>query len=113
MSDDAATFHVTPAACVRIKQLLLEKPEESFFRVTILGGGCSGFQYHFNVDHVQNDDDQLFDKEGATIIVDAISLDLIKNSHLDYVDELIGAAFVVKNPNATASCGCGSSFSVF
>ena len=81
-------------------------------RLQVTGGGCSGFQYNFSLDGARQHDDLVIEQDGATILVDSVSLDFVKGSEIDFVDDLIGAAFKVKNPNATASCGCGTSFSV-
>ena len=84
----------------------------SFLGVAVLGGGCSGFQYNFSFEEQSNDDDLLIERNGARVVVDSTSLELLKGSELDYVEEMVGSAFQVKNPNATSSCGCGNSFSV-
>jgi iron-sulfur cluster insertion protein len=81
-------------------------------RVTVNGGGCAGFQYSFSFDDAVNPDDRTFERDGVKAIIDEASLGLLAGSEIDYVEDLIGAAFQVKNPNATSSCGCGSSFSV-
>ena len=81
-------------------------------RITVEGGGCSGFQYKFDVDHSRADDDFVAERDGATVVVDPVSLELLKGSELDFVDDLMGQTFQVKNPNAKASCGCGVSFSI-
>ena len=81
-------------------------------RVAVNGGGCSGFQYEFAITGERNDDDFVIEKDGVTVLVDEISLNYLGGSEIDYAEELIGAAFKIKNPNATASCGCGTSFSV-
>ena len=98
------------------KILSLIKAENSshplMFRVMISGGGCAGFQYNFSLDHQVNEDDHTFEEKGVNFVVDAPSLPLVEGAQLDYVEELIGASFVVKNPNASASCGCGNSFSI-
>ena len=90
----------------RARQLL--DREEMF----VLGGGCSGFQYNFSFEDQRNDDDLVIERDGAAVLVDATSLELLKGSELDYVEEMVGSSFQVKNPNATSSCGCGNSFSV-
>ena len=82
--------------------------EKRFFRITVQGGGCSGFKYNFGFDKKKNDDDVLFNKT----IIDKVSLDIISGSVIDFKKEMIGESFVIKNPKATASCGCGLSFSV-
>jgi iron-sulfur cluster insertion protein len=82
------------------------------FRIRVDSGGCSGFQYHFNFDTCQNEDDVIFHGPELEFIIDSLSLDLLDGVILDYIEDLIGAAFRLKNPNATAGCGCGNSFSV-
>jgi iron-sulfur cluster insertion protein len=98
------------------KILSLIKEENStiplMFRIMISGGGCSGFQYGFSLDHKENEDDNVFEESGVKIVIDEASLSLVEGAQIDYVEELIGASFVVKNPNASTSCGCGNSFSI-
>ena len=93
---------------------LLEQEEQPglMLRVSVSGGGCSGFQYGFSLDDTVNPDDLTFERDGVTAVIDEVSLDLLAGSEIDYVEELVGASFQVKNPNATSSCGCGSSFSI-
>ena len=79
-------------------------------RVAVSGGGCSGFQYGFTFDDTIRDDDLTFARNGVTVVVDDVSLDLLQGAEIDYVEELIGASFQIRNPNASSSCGCGSSF---
>ena len=105
-------FSVSETAARRIAFLAAKKTKPVMMRVAVLGGGCSGFQYNFSFDEQRNDDDLLIERNGATVVVDATSLELLKGSELDYVEEMVGSAFQVKNPNATSSCGCGNSFSV-
>lgn len=107
-------FTITDAAAAQIKNLLKDEPtpENLKFRVTISGGGCSGFQYHFALDDKIQDDDQVFEHNGAWVVVDETSLGLLNGSCIDYVEDLAAAMFVIKNPNAASSCGCGNSFSV-
>lgn len=81
-------------------------------RITVKGGGCSGFQYAFDVDRTRAEDDVAVTRDGATVLVDPVSLEMMKGAELDFVDDLMGQAFKIKNPNAVASCGCGVSFSV-
>ena len=81
-------------------------------RISVKGGGCSGFQYAFDIDRAQAEDDYVARRDGATVLVDPISLEMIRGAELDFVDDLMGQSFRVKNPNAVASCGCGVSFSV-
>ena len=99
-------------AAVRIKTMLEKEPPGSFFRVSVLGGGCSGFQYDFSIDQKNCDDDLIFTSHGVDVVVDETSIELIDQGELDYVEDLMGSYFSVVNPNATASCGCGTSFSV-
>ena len=82
--------------------------EKKFFRITVQGGGCSGFKYNFGFDNILNEDDTIFDKT----IIDKASLEIISGSIVDFKKEMIGESFVIKNPKATASCGCGLSFSI-
>ena len=81
-------------------------------RSAVVGGGCQGYQYSFVFDDALNDDDRVIDRDGAVVVVDDISLGLLAGAELDYVEDLVGSYFAVKNPNAASSCGCGSSFSV-
>jgi len=81
-------------------------------RVSVEGGGCSGFQYKFDMDRTRGDDDVVITRDGAVVLVDQISLGYLAGSEIDFVDDLIGASFRVNNPQATASCGCGTSFSI-
>ena len=83
-----------------------------YFRITVLGGGCAGFQYKFDFDNQKNDDDMILKTKKVTIIIDTTSFELIKGSKIDYVNELIGSSFKIFNPQATSSCGCGTSFSM-
>ena len=110
MSD--TQFSVSPSAARRIAFLASKEPRPVMMRVAVLGGGCSGFQYNFSFEEQKNEDDLLIQRDGAAVVVDSTSLELLKGSELDYVEEMVGSAFQVKNPNATSSCGCGNSFSV-
>lgn len=105
-------FSLSEAAALRITQLLESEPVGSFFRVAVLGGGCSGFQYDFRIDKDRQDDDLVFVSHDVEVVVDEMSLELIDQAELDYVQDLMGSYFAVTNPNATASCGCGTSFSI-
>jgi iron-sulfur cluster insertion protein len=108
----AVSFGLSKSAATRIKQLLDSEPAGSFFRVAVLGGGCSGFQYDFSIDKNRHDDDLVFVDHDVEVVVDEMSLELIDHAELDYVQDLMGSYFAVTNPNATASCGCGTSFSI-
>jgi iron-sulfur cluster insertion protein len=105
-------FGLTAAAAARITTMLQTEPENSFFRVAVLGGGCSGFQYDFSIDSDRQSDDCVFSSHGVDVVIDSMSLELVDTAELDYVQDLMGSYFAVNNPNATASCGCGTSFSV-
>ena len=106
------TFSVTDSAAKRIAFLAAKEPKPVMMRVAVLGGGCSGFQYGFTFDEVTNEDDTQMTKNGVTLLIDAMSLQYLVGAEIDYKDDLQGAQFVIKNPNATTTCGCGSSFSV-
>ena len=110
--DTALPVSLTERAAKRITQILAEEPSPMMLRVAVTGGGCSGFQYDFLFDDARSDDDLVIEREGATVLIDPMSLDFLKGAEIDFVDEMIGASFKVKNPNATSSCGCGTSFSV-
>ena len=103
---------LSPRAVHRIAELLRSEPAPSLFRVTVEGGGCSGFQYRFDLVTERAPDDVLVERDGARVVVDPISLGFMQGAELDFVDDLIGAQFKLNNPNVTASCGCGTSFSV-
>lgn len=108
------SFGLSESAARRIK-ILLDMEEDGagkFMRVGVEGGGCSGFQYDFGFDDVIKDDDHVFESHGMKVVVDDTSLDLLDGGVLDYVEELLGAYFQVTNPNASSSCGCGTSFSL-
>ena len=109
---NAGVFGLSLSAAERITHVLSGEPKGSFFRVAVLGGGCSGFQYDFSIDQKRNDDDIVFTAHGVDVVVDDMSIELIDHAVLDYVQDLMGSYFAVTNPNATASCGCGTSFSV-
>jgi len=105
-------FGLTESAAARITVMLTDEPDGSFFRVAVLGGGCSGFQYDFSIDITRQADDCIFTSHGVEVVIDAMSLELVDTAELDYKQDLMGSYFAVNNPNATASCGCGTSFSV-
>jgi iron-sulfur cluster insertion protein len=120
MTDESQTlpgpttaFTVTQKAASRIGVLLAKQDAPSFFRISVLAGGCSGFQYNFCVDQASTPDDQHMDAYGVPVVIDETSLGILAGSQLDFEEDLMGAMFVIKNPNATSRCGCGNSFSVF
>ena len=103
----------TDSAAEKVRELVLEEGNpELKLRVFVQGGGCSGFQYGFTFDEAVNDDDTQMAKNGVTLLIDAMSLQYLVGAEIDYKEDLQGAQFVIKNPNATTTCGCGSSFSV-
>ncbi len=100
-------------AAERVAWMLTQEDQPGLMlRVAVSGGGCSGFQYGFSLDDTVNSDDRTFEREGVVAVIDEASLDLLAGAEIDYVEELVGASFQVKNPNATSSCGCGASFSI-
>ncbi len=104
---------VSDSAVSRIAWLMEQEGGDSLFlRVSVSGGGCSGFQYGFSFDHEVRPEDREFERDGVKVVIDEVSLDLMAGAEIDFVEDLIGASFQIRNPNATASCGCGSSFSV-
>src|SRR6266478_36611 len=104
---------ITDSAVRRIAVLRgQEAAEGAFLRIAVSGGGCSGFQYGLSFDDQQNPDDFLFERDGVGVIVDDTSLDLLNGAEIDFVEDLMGASFQIRNPNAASSCGCGNSFSV-
>ena len=103
---------VTERAARRIGEILRAEPSGAMLRLSVMGGGCSGFQYKFDVDRDKGDDDIAVMRDGVTVLVDPVSLQYLAGSEIDFVDDLIGASFKVNNPKAKASCGCGTSFSL-
>jgi iron-sulfur cluster insertion protein len=108
--DQAVT--VSARAAKRIAEILKSESHPAMLRVAVTGGGCSGFQYNFALDDNRAEDDLVLERDGATILIDSMSLDFLRGAEIDFVDDLIGAAFKINNPNAQSSCGCGTSFSV-
>ena len=103
----------TDNAAEKVKQLIDEEGNTDLkLRVFVSGGGCSGFQYGFTFDEVQNEDDTIMEKNGVKLLIDPMSYQYLAGAEIDYSEGLEGAQFVIKNPNATSTCGCGSSFSV-
>ena len=107
-------FSLTDKAVNRLLELISTEPKKQNLRlrISISGGGCSGFQYHFTLDHHQDEDDLVFGSHNAEVVIDKISLGLLDGSVLDYTEDMASSTFVIRNPNVTASCGCGNSFSV-
>jgi iron-sulfur cluster assembly accessory protein len=103
---------VTERAALRIGEILRREPAGTMLRVSVEGGGCSGFQYKFDTERERADDDIVIEQSGATVLIDPVSLNYMTGSEIDFVDDLIGSSFRVNNPKATASCGCGTSFAL-
>jgi iron-sulfur cluster assembly accessory protein len=109
---DMNQISLTERAARRITEIMAGEPSGSMLRISVNGGGCSGFQYAFDVEQTRQPDDILVERDGATVLVDQVSLPFLEGSTVDFVDDLIGQSFKIENPHATASCGCGTSFSV-
>lgn len=111
MSDDSIRF--TDNAAAKVSALIAEEDNPALkLRVYVTGGGCSGFQYGFTFDEEANEDDTLVIKNGVTVLVDSMSVQYLEGAEIDYTEGLSGSQFVIRNPNASTTCGCGSSFSV-
>ncbi len=109
---NASDIALTPAAAARVAAIAERQGKPAILRLSVEGGGCSGFQYRFGLAERIDDDDIRVDTGSATLVVDAISLDLVRGCSVDFVDSLGGTAFRVENPNAASGCGCGTSFAV-
>ena len=110
--ETALPVTVSARAAKRIAEILKAEAQPAMLRLAVTGGGCSGFQYNFALDDTRTADDLVVERDGAVVLIDPMSLDFLKGSEIDFVDDMIGQAFKVNNPNATSSCGCGTSFSV-
>lgn len=108
----AQTLTLTPAAAKRVALIAQKQTKPAILRLSVEGGGCSGFQYKFDLAEGPDGDDSVSETDGVKLVVDPISLDLVSGSVVDFVESLGGAAFRVENPNAAAGCGCGSSFGI-
>lgn len=108
----SADVTVSDRAAKRIAEIVSAEDGGKMLRVSVSGGGCSGFQYGFTLDDAKTDDDLVIEKGGATVLIDSVSLMYMEGSEIDFVDDLIGAAFQINNPLAQAACGCGTSFSI-
>jgi iron-sulfur cluster insertion protein len=109
----SAAISVTDSAAKRIAEVMAQEGTTgAFLRIAVSGGGCSGFQYGFTFDDTRQDDDKVFEKNGIQVVVDETSLGLLAGAEIDFVEDLMGAAFQIRNPNAASSCGCGNSFAV-
>ncbi len=103
---------LTDRAAHRIEEIVAEEPAGTMLRISVEGGGCSGFQYKFDLVDSVASDDVIIEKSAAKVLIDPVSIEYLSGSEIDFVDDLIGASFKIQNPNATASCGCGTSFSL-
>ena len=104
---------LTESAVRRITMLKAEEDAaNAFLRIAVSGGGCSGFQYGLSFDDQRNEDDFVFERDGVGVVIDEVSLGLLDGAEVDFVEDLMGASFQIRNPNAASSCGCGNSFSI-
>jgi iron-sulfur cluster assembly accessory protein len=109
---DMSDVTISESAARRIGQILKTEPAGAMLRVSVEGGGCSGFQYKFGIERAKGDDDLVLARDGAVVLIDPVSVNYMAGSQIDFVDDLIGQSFKINNPQATASCGCGTSFSI-
>lgn len=110
---DRPLLSLTAQAAARVATLRQAQGNDKLMlRVAVSGGGCSGFQYGFSLDDAIRDDDLTFERDGVTVVVDEVSMDLLGGAEIDFVEEMIGSFFQIRNPNASSSCGCGASFAV-
>ena len=113
VTDTPSPLVFTDSAANKVKELIIEEGNPDLkLRVFVNGGGCSGFQYGFTFDEIANDDDTAMHKNGVTLLIDAMSYQYLAGAEIDYKEDLQGAQFVIRNPNATTTCGCGSSFGI-
>jgi iron-sulfur cluster insertion protein len=109
---DTRTLSISENAARHLARVTVSEPAGTFLRVSVSGGGCSGFQYEFRLDHERQSDDHAFRRDQSEVVIDDTSLDLLAGAEIDYVEDLASAEFRVTNPNAASSCGCGMSFSL-
>ncbi|MGH6850314.1 MAG: HesB/IscA family protein [Methylocella sp.] len=107
-----AAVELTETAARRIAEILQSEPAGAFLRIGVDGGGCSGFTYTYNISTEHTTGDLVIERDGARVAIDPVSLDLLRGSRIDFIDDLMGRMFTIDNPAATASCGCGSSFAI-
>ncbi len=107
-----AEITLTARAAKRINEIMGAEPPGTSLRISVNGGGCSGFSYAFDIERTRTEEDVAIERDGATVLVDAVSLDYMDGSTIDFVNDLIGQSFKIENPQATSSCGCGTSFSL-
>jgi iron-sulfur cluster assembly accessory protein len=111
-ADQTTNVDITERAAKRISAILADQSAGAVFRVAVEGGGCSGFQYSFAVEPAAGGEDEILERDGAKVAIDQASLGFLAGARIDFVDDLMGQSFRVDNPNATSSCGCGTSFSI-
>ncbi|MEJ2120533.1 MAG: iron-sulfur cluster insertion protein ErpA [Alphaproteobacteria bacterium] len=110
---DSARFGITASAAKRVAALKAAEGNDALMlRITVSGGGCAGFQYGFDFDAESREDDHIFERDGIKVVIDEMSLDLLAGGVVDFKEDLLGSYFAIENPNATSSCGCGTSFSI-
>ncbi|MEM9421222.1 MAG: iron-sulfur cluster insertion protein ErpA [Pseudomonadota bacterium] len=109
---DQPTITLTARAAKRIAEIMADEPEGSMLRVAVLGGGCSGFQYDFQITTDRAEDDLVLERDGAIVLVDEMSQQYMPGAEIDFADDILAAAFKINNPIATAGCGCGTSFAI-
>ena len=112
IENETTGITLSERAARRIARILSTEPGGTVLRISVSGGGCSGFQYGFDLDQTRGDDDLVVERDGAVVVIDPVSLPYMGGAEIDFVDDLIGQSFQIRNPNATASCGCGTSFSI-
>jgi iron-sulfur cluster insertion protein len=105
-------FNITSTAAKKIKSIIDEENPDLKLRVFVQGGGCTGFQYGFTLEEQSEADDHVFERDGIQVVIDSISMHYVNDAEIDYEESLMGSQFKIKNPNVTATCGCGSSFAV-
>ena len=108
----STSITLTDRAASRIREILAHEPGKSALRIAVNGGGCSGFQYDFQLAETAADDDLVIERNGVKALVDPVSQGFLEGAEIDFVDDLMGQSFRIRNPNATSSCGCGTSFSI-
>lgn len=108
----ASEITLSDRAARRIARILAKEAEGMALRISVSGGGCSGFQYGFDLDAARNPDDLVIEKDGAMVLIDSVSIPFMEGSEIDFADDLIGQSFQIRNPLATSSCGCGTSFAI-
>ena len=105
-------FTITQAAAKKIHSIIVEENPDLKLRVFVQGGGCTGFQYGFTLEEKPEEDDHVFERDGIQVVIDSISMNYVNDAEIDYEESMMGSQFKIKNPNVTATCGCGSSFAV-